>query len=243
MIDTTQTPPAVFDSRFQIDQRVALVLAHVVLPARVLAVAFLAGKVLYTLAVYTGYLEPDLAEQYGLTNALGWDADGAEYIRVPNIDSIFVEDIDPATKPATDVLTAVTARLAAPRLAPIETARKKGSGVTINAEIYCSNEDTAATIANWLAAVARNCAVGHSATVAAFFDGDGADYIDVKGLPDNAGAEMADAGGNWGDDLMLHVGPHSAQAYGSGYATTASGDSVETLRKKTVWPAEKADKE
>ena len=100
------------DSRFKIDERVVLKLAHVELPARVLSIAFLAGKVLYTLAVYTGHLEPDMASQYGLTNSLGWDPDGAEYIRVPNIDSIFVVPTpDKVPVPITPILQNVTARL------------------------------------------------------------------------------------------------------------------------------------
>lgn len=241
MTDVTQPTAAVFDSRFSIDEQVLLKLAHVELPARVLAVAFLAGKVLYTLAVYTGFLASDLKDKYGLVNALGWEEDGTEYIRVPNIDSSFVEPHRPAPAPV-PVLMRVQARLAQHRAQQVETARKKGSGVTINAEIYCSNEETARTVSNWLAAVAHNCAVGHSATVAAFFDGDGADFIEVKGLPENDGADQARAGSNWGDDLMLHVGPYSAQAYGSGYATTKDGEEVQTLRKTTVWPPEKVEK-
>ena len=51
MTDVTQPTAAVFDSRFSIDEKVLLKLAHVELPARVLAVAFLAGKVLYTPAL------------------------------------------------------------------------------------------------------------------------------------------------------------------------------------------------
>ena len=60
------------------------------LTAIVLAVTFVEGKVLYTLGVYTGYLEPDFANQYGFINSLGWDEKGQEYIRIPNVDSIFV---------------------------------------------------------------------------------------------------------------------------------------------------------
>lgn len=102
----------VLDSRFKIDERVVLKLAHVELPARVLSIAFLAGKVLYTLAVYTGHLEPDMASQYGLTNSLGWDSDGAEYIRVPNIDSVFVIPTpDKVPVPITPILQNVTSRL------------------------------------------------------------------------------------------------------------------------------------
>jgi hypothetical protein len=228
----------VFVSRFKIDERVVLKFAHVELPARVLSIAFLAGKVLYTLAVYTGFIEDDLKNQYGLVNSIGWDDDGTEFIRVPDVDSIFV--VPTPDKVPVPILQSVQARLQRVKHTKIETARKAGSGVTMNLEVYCSNEETARTVANWLAAAARNCGVGHSATVAAFFDGDGADFIEVKGLPENDGAAMADACGNWGDGLMAHIGPYSAQAYNTSYADV-NGESVEILRRKTVWPPEKAE--
>lgn len=56
----------------------------------VLAVTFVEGKVLYTLGVYTGYLEPNFANTYGFMNSLGYDEKGQEYIHIPNVDSIFV---------------------------------------------------------------------------------------------------------------------------------------------------------
>lgn len=227
----------VLDSRFKIDERVVLKLAHVELPARVLSIAFLAGKALYTLAVYTGFIEEDLKNQYGLVNSIGWD-DGTEFIRVPDVDSVFV--VPTPDKVPVPILQSVQARLQRVKHTKIETARKAGSGVTMNLEVYCSNEETARTVANWLAAAARNCGVGHSATVAAFFDGDGADFIEVKGLPENDGAAMADACGNWGDGLMAHIGPYSAQTYNTSYADV-NGESVEVLRRKTVWPPEKAE--
>lgn len=238
MTDVTQPTAAVFDSRFSIDEQVLLKLAHVELPARVLSTAFLAGKVLYTLAVYTGFIEEDLKNQYGLVNSIGWDEDGTEFIRVPDVDSVFV--VPTPDKVPVPILQSVQARLQRAKTNKIETARKAGSGVTMNLEVYCSNEETARTVANWLAAAARNCGVGHSATVAAFFDGDGADFIEVKGLPENDGAAMADACGNWGDGLMAHIGPYSAQTYNTSYADV-NGESVEILRRKTVWPPEKAE--
>jgi hypothetical protein len=238
MTDVTQPTAAVFDSRFRIDEEVLLKLAHVELPARVLSTAFLAGKVLYTLAVYTGFIEEDLKNQYGLVNSIGWDEDGTEFIRVPDVDSVFV--MPTPDKVPVPILQSVQARLQRVKHAKIETARKAGSGITMNLEVYCSNEETARTVANWLAAAARNCGVGHSATVAAFFDGDGADFIEVKGLPENDGAAMADACGNWGDGLMAHIGPYSAQTYNTSYADV-NGESVEVLRRKTVWPPEKAE--
>jgi hypothetical protein len=159
-------------------------------------------------------------------------------IRVPDVDSIFV--VPTPDKVPVPILQSVQARLQRVKHTKIETARKAGSGVTMNLEVYCSNEETARTVANWLAAAAHNCGVGHSATVAAFFDGDGADFIEVKGLPENDGAAMADACGNWGDGLMAHIGPYSAQTYNTSYADV-NGESVEVLRRKTVWPPEKAE--
>ena len=81
---------AALDSAHQINDRVELLLQDYHLPATVLAVSFLEGKVLYTLGVYTGHLIHDFANQYGLVNSIGWDEMGNEFIRVPNIDSILV---------------------------------------------------------------------------------------------------------------------------------------------------------
>lgn len=81
-----------FGSRFGLNEPVWFNTKHTRAPATVLAVTFLPGKVLYTLAVETGY-EPtqSYADTYGLINSVGWGKDGTEYIRVSNVDSTFVE--------------------------------------------------------------------------------------------------------------------------------------------------------
>lgn len=98
-------------------------------------------------------------------------------------------------------------------------------------KIQCSNMDTYLTLVNLLGAIQYNCDVGHSAVVGAFFDGDGADKVEIKGLPDNEGSDMAKAASDYNDSLMVQVGPHSAQAY--------ADDNVGGFSRKTVWPEEK----
>lgn len=58
--------------------------------AKILGITFIPGKVLYSLACYTGHIEKDLANQYGHTNSVGWDDQGLEYVRMDNVDSIYV---------------------------------------------------------------------------------------------------------------------------------------------------------
>lgn len=85
-------------SRFTFDDLVHLVIQGSRVWARVLGMSFVPGKVMYTLAVYTGTkYSPDdpMADRYGLVNSFGVDAKGREYIRVPNVDSVFVESIHP----------------------------------------------------------------------------------------------------------------------------------------------------
>lgn len=60
-------------------------------PATVLAVTFMPGKVLYTVAVYTGQTQDEFHDAYGLVNSIGYDADGREFIRIHNLDSTFVQ--------------------------------------------------------------------------------------------------------------------------------------------------------
>lgn len=82
---------AEFGSFFGLGDDVWFQLKSIQVPARVLAITFLPGKVLYSLAVETGF-EPTIeyAGTYGLTNSIGWDDQGVEYIRVSNVDSVFV---------------------------------------------------------------------------------------------------------------------------------------------------------
>lgn len=100
----------------------------------------------------------------------------------------------------------------------------------LNLTIRCRGE-AGKTLVNLLGAIAQNCNIGHSAVVAAFFDGDGADKVMIEGLPENDGAEMANACGDYNDSLMALIGPHSAMAY--------SDHNDGTFTRKTVWPEEK----
>lgn len=119
-----------------------------------------------------------------------------------------------------------------------QVARRADKDVVLNLEIRCGNQETARTLSNMLAAIAHNCGVGHSATVAAFFDGDGADFVEVKGLPENDGAAMADACGNWGDGLMAMIGPNSAIAYNTIYKDV-DGVQEQIVRRTACWPKQK----
>ncbi len=79
-------------SAMGIGDAVVLKLQFAKLISRVLAVTFMNGKVLYTLAVYTGDTDgTELAGQYGQINTIGWDDDGRCYIRLPNVESTLVE--------------------------------------------------------------------------------------------------------------------------------------------------------
>jgi hypothetical protein len=82
-------------SQFALGETVAVELQKLQLEAQVIAVAFVEGKVLYTVAIYTGFTELELASQYGLTNSVGWDENGREFVRLQNIDSIFIKPFNP----------------------------------------------------------------------------------------------------------------------------------------------------
>jgi hypothetical protein len=97
----------------------------------------------------------------------------------------------------------------------------------LNLTIRCKGE-AYKTLINFLGAVAQNCNAGHSAVVAAFFDGDGSDKLKIEGLPENDGAAMANACGDYGDGLMALIGPSSALAYSDGHDGT--------FTRKAVWP-------
>ncbi len=103
-------------------------------------------------------------------------------------------------------------------------------------KITCSGQ-AGKTLINLLAAIEYNTQVGHSATMAAFFDGDGSDKVSIEGLPENDGQAMAEACGNYGDDLMAMIGTDIALAYNSKY--TEDGQKVVTQR--ACWPPEKVE--
>lgn len=91
------------------------------------------------------------------------------------------------------------------------------------------------TLVNLLAAIQYNTGVGHSCTIGAFFDGDGADKIWIEGLPDNLGKEMAAACSSHGDGVLAMIGADTAHTYNTQYEDVG-GKSIETIRKKSVYP-------
>lgn len=109
--------------------------------------------------------------------------------------------------------------------------------VEFNLSIKC-NQSGYRTLINLLGAIQYNCDVGHSAVVAAFFDGDGADKVKILGLPDNNGKEMAEACGTYGDDLMALIGIEHATAYNQMLATERGDELI--ARRKTVWSKPKS---
>lgn len=87
---------AEYASAFGLGDEVLFVMKNVRLPAKVLAVTFIQDKVLYTLALYTGWEEPlplNLSNKYGLINSVGWDDAGREYTRIDNVDSTFIDSV------------------------------------------------------------------------------------------------------------------------------------------------------
>jgi hypothetical protein len=78
------------------------------------------------------------------------------------------------------------------------------------------------TLTNLLAAIQWNTNVGHSCKVAAYFDGDGADKIRIDGLPDNLGADMAEAASSYGDGFMMEIS--AEKAWGHNYSFQEGDD-------------------
>lgn len=107
---------------------------------------------------------------------------------------------------------------------------------TLNLTIKCRG-DAYFTLINLLGVIQWNCDVGHTATVAGFFDGDGADKIQITGLPKGDYTEMAQALSDYGDGLMAEVGPSSAVAYNSKYIS----ETQKEYTRKRVWPANKEE--
>lgn len=64
-------------------------------------------------------------------------------------------------------------------------------------------EEALKTVANLLAALQWAGSAGHSGKFGCFFDGDGADKISIEGLPDNVGADMANATCAYGGDYEI----------------------------------------
>lgn len=92
------------------------------------------------------------------------------------------------------------------------------------------------TLLNLLGAIQWCCSEGHSACLGATFDGDGSDFIRIRGLPKNDGPEQAAACFDYGDGLLAEIGAYSAYANSSRY-TELDGEDVRVLHRTKVWPS------
>jgi hypothetical protein len=93
---------------------------------------------------------------------------------------------------------------------------------------------------NWLGA-ARWCGdVGHSATIAMFVDGDGADQMRIEGPGVEKllklGGEMAQGGSDNGDGLMLEIGHTSALGY---YTVRPDAPDATAYKRIVAYPPSK----
>lgn len=82
-------PDPVFFARFKLGDVVKVDLQGGMF-AKILALTFIPGKVLYNLACYTGHIDASMKGQFGEVNSLGWDDQGLEYVRMYNVDSIYI---------------------------------------------------------------------------------------------------------------------------------------------------------
>lgn len=116
----------------------------------------------------------------------------------------------------------------------IEAAKRLAARDTkvLNLTITCSG-DTYTTLVNLLGVIQWNCGVGHSATVGAFFDGDGADQMTIEGLPEGEYQAIAEAISSYGDDVAAIVGPNSGSVWNT---VTEAGPDTKMFRKKQVYP-------
>lgn len=111
---------------------------------------------------------------------------------------------------------------------------------TLNLEIKAAPE-MMTTIVNLLGAIQWCGQVGHSAVVGAFIDGDGADFVEFKGLPKNDGPEQAAACSDRGDGVLAKIGPYTATAFSSTYKDIG-GETFQVLHSKKVWPKDHSDR-
>lgn len=89
------------------------------------------------------------------------------------------------------------------------------------------------TLVNLLAAIQWAGEVGHSGKFGCFIDGDGADKIRIEGLPENQGADMANATCSYGGDYEIF---HAMGAWcESGVRTEDNPTGIKVTR---VWPPE-----
>lgn len=124
-------------------------------------------------------------------------------------------------------------RLAASSIQDTVTAeRRRLEKLTIEVE---ATPEAMTTLVNLLAAIEYNTQVGHSATIGAFFDGDGADKVRVSGLPKNEGAEMAKACSAYGDDVAAIIGTSTAHSLTDFYVDDQDGNTVKAFKRVTVY--------
>ena len=77
------------------------------------------------------------------------------------------------------------------------------------------SQEVMQALANFLGVVQWNSGVGHSAVVAMPVDGDGADRLEIKGLPKGDYDKIGQALADYGDGLMALVTSNSAAAFNS----------------------------
>lgn len=112
---------------------------------------------------------------------------------------------------------------------------RKTEKVTLTVE---GTPEALTKLMNLLAAIQYNTGVGHSCTIGAFFDGDGADKIHVDGIPEaNAklGKDMASACSEYGDGLLAQIDTSTAHTLNARYVEY-SGDTVEIVQRRKVYP-------
>ena len=101
---------------------------------------------------------------------------------------------------------------------------------TMNLTIEASQE-AFDTLVNLLAAIQWASSVGHSGKFGCYIDGDGADRIRINGLPNNTGADMANATCAYGGDYEIF---HALGAWcESGVRTEDNPTGVKATK---VWP-------
>jgi hypothetical protein len=93
------------------------------------------------------------------------------------------------------------------------------------------------TLVNLLGVIQWNGRVGHSATVGAFFDGDGAGQVRIEGLPKGDYAEMAKELSSYGDGHLAEVGPSSARAWNTVHPEELT-EEHHIVKPTKVWPPE-----
>jgi hypothetical protein len=103
---------------------------------------------------------------------------------------------------------------------------------TLDLKIECSG-DAYDTLVNLLSGIQLACAWGCSRSWSAFFDGDGADHLTIKGLPKVDAKAMFDDALGYGNDII--VGPSSVQS------KSIPPEARQIITTKMHWPPERKD--